>query len=330
MATDEGRRRGSGWTRRLAAAGRTRPDDEGDEIAAPEPPAEPVPVSAAPEPGTDDLDVRLRWPERDHADADAADADADTRVRPRHAAAGAEATDLDLDTGEDVASELVPAVPLLPAIAGRIEGLDGQLRALGIRLDALASSIGAVRTAVGDRVDAYADAAAATARQADTALEDHRRSTERAISEVRRGLTSTDEVLRRLEARLDEVATDVASLVGSMPAAAPTPVTTGGADAEVVERLGAIEERLRPVGDRLASVEETLARVGGVERSLGEVRSLVEVVVDTMPSSAEGSGVDIAERVAEAVLARIDVDDIARQVAERLEERFEVVVEPGS
>lgn len=64
-----------------------------------------------------------------------------------------------------------------------------------------------------------------------------------------------------------------------------------------------------------------------LEQALRQIRSLVEVVVDTMPSSVDGSGVDLADRIAEAAVARLDVDELARQVAERLRQHFEVVTE---
>jgi hypothetical protein len=130
--------------------------------------------------------------------------------------------------------------------------------------------------------------------------------------------------------------------------------------AAVLDAVAAIEDRLAEPADRgavlaaLAGIDERLAAIEvlvadlpdpaaeppppavpaaaieSLEQAVADVRALLEIVVDTMPASAEGSGADLAERVAELVLARLDVDELARQVADRLEQRFEVVVEkPG-
>lgn len=395
---------------------------------------EPTASASTPRQVADEFgDVRLDWPA-----GDATGAPPDEGAEPD-----------EHDDGVGFETHLLPAVPLLPAIAGRVDALDGQLRALGLRIDVLSNSVAAVRTAIGDRIDGYADTAAATARQAENALEEHRRSTERAVTEVRRALAGTEDVLRRLAARVDEVSTDVASLLAAAmahrldavgdstgseaPETAVLDAVAGlderlagvagrlgvldgldgldarlrgleervaglderlgerlagvagrvaGADDRVVEldghvaglaaRLGALDERLDGVAEHLAGLEDRVgglaehlgalgelhARLGGIEarlgavdegltglgsllagaasgspadleRSLGEIRSLVEVVVDTMPASAEGSAADLAERVAELVVGRLDVGELARLVADRLEQRFEVVVEPG-
>jgi len=113
---------------------------------------------------------------------------------------------------------------------------------------------------------------------------------------------------------------------GALEPAEPPPPT-------VAERVDALDDRLRAVAGR---VEEVAADVGSVleanealRQAVAELRSLVEIVLDTMPGSEEGSGADQAERVADAVAARLDADVLARDVAERLRQHFEVVAEDG-
>lgn len=297
----------------------------------------------------------------------------------------------DTGTDDDVdLAELLPAVPLLPSIAGRVDALDGQLRAISMRLDVLGSAVSALRTSIADRIDAYAEAAASATRQADEALDEHRRATQRSTADLRKGIAHNDEALRRLLGVTEEVATDVASVldaVGDLTAptgvdlrpleatlngiaagidAIPLPPDLHGLETAIDElgdvlgrRLATAEQPpvvevdlapLRELLDELeARIEARLARAPveapapgptplsattapavdlvPLERALADVRTLVEVVVDTMPASAEGTGADLADRVAAAVVARLDIDELARQVAERLRQHFEVVTE---
>jgi hypothetical protein len=64
---------------------------------------------------------------------------------------------------------------------------------------------------------------------------------------------------------------------------------------------------------------------------------MLEVLIDTMPASAEGSGAapltradldESIDSIAEAVAARFDTDAIVEAVVARMEAAFEVVSEP--
>jgi uncharacterized coiled-coil protein SlyX len=266
-----------------------------------------------------------------------------------------------VDDDADLA-ELLPAVPLLPAIAGQVDALDGHLKALAMRLDVIGASAAAMRTAHGERIDGYAEAAAATARRADEALEEQRRSTERSLAELRRGLDGHDELLRRLAGRVEQVATDTSATLAiargrAEPEGSAGPVVDlAGVEARLDELadalgalavdhvappppppvepddwpaddgapagpdLGGVEARLDELADAvqalaaaaldLDGVEQRLDDLGGrlsaLEATLARMASVLDVVVDTMPASEEGTGADLVDRVAAAVVARLE------------------------
>lgn len=102
----------------------------------------------------DDLDVNLRWPEGEppgDVDDDGPQPPAAVPVRGGDAPTGG---------------------PLLPALAGKVNGVEAQVRTLAVRLDALTASTEALRASLEDRLDTYADLVAASARQRDDALAD--------------------------------------------------------------------------------------------------------------------------------------------------------------
>jgi hypothetical protein len=247
-----------------------------------------VPRAAAPAPApAADVDAGAAFD-----DAPVADADRDVEVVDEVVDEAAEydddpsAVDADRDVEvEDVepdddhgGGELLPAVPLLPSIAGRVEALSGLLRSISMRVDGLTAVTDVYRANVTDRIDEYTETVLQLSRQSDQALDEHRRSSERAIGELRRTASDRGEAVGQLVSRVEELATDVATL-----------------------------------------------------------REMLEVLIDTMPASAEGSGnapltrVDLDESVdviADAVVARIDTSAIVEAVVARIQEAFEVVSEP--
>lgn len=346
------------WTAGVTRAGRAPSESDPPEAGADDDMDVTLHWPAGSEPSADDPDAESGDLDDDDLDGEPADAsDDDTGVAAPFAYRRGEDGDVDL-------AELLPAVPLLPSIAGRVDALDGQLRAISMRLDVLGSAVASLRSAIAERVDAYAEAAASATRQADDALEEHRRSTQRSAAELRRGVAQHEDALRRLSARVEELVAEVVSSIegtGAAPAPAPDLRPVESAIDELAERLEAGLSRLESatsagddvpamraavddlglrVGEALAVLGERLAAPTPVEpapavdvdlaplqRTLGEIHALVQVIVDTMPASAEGSGADLADRVADAVVRRLDVDDLARQVAERLRQHFEVITE---
>lgn len=253
--------------------------------------------------------------------------------------AAVEAEDDD-DPEDGEFGELLPSVPLLPSIAGRVEALGGVLRSIAHRVDGLNAATDVYRSTVVDRIDEFTETVLEQGRRADASLDEYRRTTERTIAELRRRIGEQGELASRLLARVEEVATDVSSLVGAGGAAAGGPATT----------------RRPAAGD--PALPDLVAAQQATDRALGHIRELLEIVVDTMPASAEGSGVDLGAAIAgvqaavdrlgtaaappaatidaaaigdlaDAVVARLDLDALATLVAEHLADGFEVVPDPA-
>ena len=103
-------------------------------------------------------------------------------------------------------------MPLLPSIAGRVEALSGLLRSISMRLDGLTAVTDVYRANVTDRIDEYTETVLQLSRQSDQTLDEHRRANERAIGELRRNASDRGEAVGQLVGRVEELATDVATL----------------------------------------------------------------------------------------------------------------------
>jgi hypothetical protein len=191
--------------------------------------------------------------------------------------------------------DLLPAVPLLPTIAGRVDALGAMLRTIAMRIDSLAATTTAFRSAVTDRIDEYADVVTGLSRQSDQTLDDYRRANERTVADLRRGLAAHDELLHRTTGRLDELGTDVSTLIDLV-------------------RLAGSETRAsraaRPVSAPPADLGALVEAMVDVRHDLGYIRGMIDVVVDTMPASSEGS--------AAVHLSDAQLDQIVERLANRL------------
>jgi hypothetical protein len=198
----------------------------------------------------------------------------------------------DTDEGDD----LLPAVPLLPTIAGRVDALGAMLRTIAMRVDTLAATTTAFRSAVTDRIDEYADVVTGLSRQSDQTLDDYRRANERTIADLRRGLAAHDELLHRTAGRLDELGTDVSTLIDL--------VRLAGSETRASRAARPVSAA--PPADLGAVVEAMV----DVRHDLGYIRGMIDVVVDTMPASSEGS--------AAVHLSDAQLDQIVERLANRL------------
>jgi hypothetical protein len=122
-----------------------------------------------------------------------------------------------------------PAVPLLPAVAGRLETVHNSVSALGMRIDALGSLTSGVGSAMADRLTEYGDTVSQVTRAQTEALDEYRHGTERTVTELRRSLAASDEVIRRLSARIDELVTDMGSLMEIVRVLGAAPIRTDAA-----------------------------------------------------------------------------------------------------
>ena len=190
---------------------------------------------------------------------------------------------------------------------------DARLQRMSARLDEIATDVSSLLDAMSGAgpsasdVASLADGVARIERQ--LATQEHE-DDEQARQAVLDAVASVGTAVAGLREHLDERAAE-----------------TPRHDLALVDGITALHDavaRLTAAGVDAA----TASHVAAVERTLVEVRTLVEAVVDTMPASAEGTGADAAQRIADAVVARLDLEDLARRVARHLEETFEVVSDP--
>ena len=98
-----------------------------------------------------------------------------------------------------------------PGLGGRLDTVHRTLSTLGMRIDALVTSTTTYRSALTDRLTEYADLVTKLTRTQAADLEEYRRANERTVTELRRGLSSTEEVLERVGARIDSMLTEAES-----------------------------------------------------------------------------------------------------------------------
>jgi hypothetical protein len=230
--------------------------------------------------------------------------------------------------------------PLLPAMVTRIDTVHGSVAALSMRLEALISATGTIRSSLSDRVDEYAAVVSRASLTQAHDLDDYRRATERTVAELRRGSAETSETLHRLGGRIDELATDLATvtdLVRAAPAPSPRAPIAAPSDGllDVADAMLAEIADVRIQADLVPGIADDLARlrdeVAALSAAVQQVRSdvlagsagaplpaatvdvhalrveiaalrdLVMAILDGLPASQEGSaGVD------QAITAAID------------------------
>ena len=171
--------------------------------------------------------------------------------------------------------------PIDPALADRLDTIHRTLSTVGMRIDALVTSTTTYRTALTDRLTEYSDLVAKLTRAQGADLEEYQRTNERTVADLRRGLASSEEILQRLEERIEAMQGGPGS-----PAA--------GSD-EVVEEIRSVldlqhtltrslTESLDQFGDRvLARIAATQA---ATEEQLEEIRA--SLADDTRTSRIDG------------------------------------------
>jgi hypothetical protein len=202
-------------------------------------------------------------------------------------------------------------VPLLPAMASRLDTLHGGLAALSMRFDALAAATNAFRATTGDRIEECLDAIVRTGRAQTKGLADQTRATDRALAELRRsvddagdavqslggrGRGGDDELLGALADDLNTVRDLVAAVLDGMPASAE------GSGTDVSGLVVAIDHKVdalaTDVDTALASLRDELVhlrrRIGTRGRSGGG---------DSEP--APGLTEDDVDRIASRVVAQL-------------------------
>ncbi|MBA2496892.1 MAG: hypothetical protein H0V33_07330 [Acidimicrobiia bacterium] len=176
-----------------------------------------------------------------------------------------------------IAADIVGDAPaLLPALAGRLETIHGALATLAMRIDAVAAAMGTFRSTFGDRVDDYTETVAQLQRATAADLDEQRRSTERLVAELRRGVSGNDTALRRLTGQVDDVVAgigDLARRAEAEPEVEPAGPTLDEVGAAVAEHAAVVLrtsfETLRAELDEVREAVGALGPLGAAVLELG-------------------------------------------------------------
>lgn len=90
------------------------------------------------------------------------------------------------------------------SIGGRLDSVQWALSNLGMRVDALVTSTTTYRSALSDRIDQYSEVLANATRSQAGDLEEYHRATVRALTELRRGVTASEEAIQAVAARIGQ------------------------------------------------------------------------------------------------------------------------------
>ena len=120
---------------------------------------------------------------------------------------------LEIGAGDDVDGDGSAELAVVgdPALASRLETIHRTMSTLGMRIDALVTSTTSYRSALTDRLTEYADLVTKLTRSQASDLEEYRRNNERTLSDLRRGLSTSEESLERVSARIESMLTDAES-----------------------------------------------------------------------------------------------------------------------
>ena len=158
-----------------------------------------------------------------------------------------------------------------PSMVGRLDTIHRTLSTLGMRIDALVTSTTSYRSALTDRLTEYADLVSKLTRTQAADLEEYRRANERTVTELRRSLSTSDEVMERVGARIDSLLTDSES-ADDQSRRVLTEVRSILESQESLSRF--LTESLDQFADRV--VERITSTQASTVEQLDAVRGLVE------------------------------------------------------
>jgi len=104
-----------------------------------------------------------------------------------------------------VSEERPRAMAFLPAITHQVENLTNTISTLSMRLDTVSSAVASLRSTLSERLTDYSESLATVVRSQSDTVEEYRHNQDRAIADLRRSIVATDEALRKLTGRLEEL-----------------------------------------------------------------------------------------------------------------------------
>ncbi len=199
-----------------------------------------------------------------------------------------------------------------PALASRLETIHRTMSTLGMRIDALVTSTTSYRSALTDRLTEYADLVTKLTRSQASDLEEYRRANERTLADLRRGLSTSEETLERVGARIDSMLTDAESADDSSRRVL----------AEVRSILEAQENLGRFLTESLDQFgEQVLSRLNASEQAAAEQLEALRTAVTDVDSTPDPTLAIVDDRLAgiEDRLAVVASNDTATAMGGRFD-----------
>lgn len=193
-----------------------------------------------------------------------------------------------------------------PEIASRLDSLHSTVSTLGMRLDSLVTSTTTYRSSLTDRLTEYAELVTKLTRTQSNDLEEYRRANERTISELRRSLSASEEVLERVGSRIDSMLTESES--GDDSARRML--------AEVRSILDAQESLGRFITESLDSfADQVTGRIESGQQTAATQLDALRATLDELAARDDTRGVrdDLAEL--RSLVVELRADDASGQVA---------------
>ncbi|WP_436793956.1 hypothetical protein [Actinospongicola halichondriae] len=199
-----------------------------------------------------------------------------------------------------------------PALASRLEMIHSSMSTMGMRIEALVTSTTTYRSALTDRLNEYADLVTKLTRSQATDIEEYRRANERTLTELRRGLSTSEETLERVGARIDTMLTDTES----------NDESSRRALAEVRSILEAQENLGRTLTESLDQFsDQVLSRLTASEQAAAQQLEALEAAVSQVGSTPDPTLSLVDDRLAgiEDRLAVVASNDTATALGNRFD-----------
>lgn len=216
--------------------------------------------------------------------------------------------------------------PVLPALSGRIDSVHTVVSGLSVRLESLGAAIGVLQSDLLNSIADHSDLMTGHVRSTADAVEGYRRGTERLLSDVRREASAGEETTRRLVSRVEDLATDLQSVLELLHDVVREVKQTADIASRVQERSGeSPSEAVQPALDQLARIETALrqpdASIAAVSETLERVeraavpREWVEQVIGQLQQVEQ----TLAEATVEPDEAESEFSRLEHLLTERLD-----------
>jgi chromosome segregation ATPase len=286
----------------------------------------------------DDLDVRLRWPDGITPAPVEPPPDALTKAEL--------ATASDLDEGGGTTRHGAAHSPLLPKLAGDVDGVRASVATLIAQLEGLTVATQRVPSVVSDRLAQYTETITQSARAQTAKVDDYREQSDRSARDVRSALAETDELVRTLVERLEDLfalSEAAASRVEQVGTALERALASGaGLDQDALQLIEGLHAEIRVLREHVAEVAQRAeqpprpADDRALTRELESIREELTTLKRRVGVRAKAPRLDedqiteLVDRIGAHSQSGLGDDDmvrIAATVAKLVTDAFEIVAE---